>query len=111
MNKTELRAIWEEVKTNHARLASCPGPHKFPPYVREPRERYTCETCNGSLDATDRLMYDRGLAHGALICGAKLTWTQGEDGFESTCPTCGEHLLGLLSAPESFPICMARRKS
>lgn len=38
-------------------------------------------------------------------CAAPLTWTQGEDGFESTCPGCGKHLIGLLDNPEKYPTC------
>lgn len=109
--KPEFKVIWEEVKANHARLRSCPGPHVFPPYVAQPNARYTCSKCNGSISALDRRWYEDGLAHGVRACGAKLTWTPGEDGFESTCPTCGNHLMGLLEDPAAHQVCLAPRKS
>jgi hypothetical protein len=108
--KPEMKAIWEEVKANHARLDSCPGPHKFPPFRAKLNDRYVCETCNGAIDSVNRIWYERGLQHGSRACGAKLTWTAGEDGWESTCSDCGSNLVGLLDSPELYPVCREPRK-
>jgi hypothetical protein len=66
--REDVHAIWKEVKANHARLDSCSGPHDFGPHVAALNVNYTCNKCGGSVNASARSWYEKGLAHGRKTC-------------------------------------------
>ena len=61
-----VRAIWDEVRANQARLDACAGPHDFRPEDPPPKidmRRYVCAKCGGDVTSVNKLWYDRGLEH------------------------------------------------
>ncbi len=62
----EARKIFEQVKTNHARLEGCAGPHVFVEHrhVGKLVREYRCALCGGTLDSINVGWYRRGLEHG-----------------------------------------------
>ena len=110
LDRGEMKKLWEEVKANHARLRACPGPHDFGALAPLMLAKYTCSKCKGTITGNDRYWYDKGLEHGAKVCGGALVWVPGEDGMQTTCPNCGKELMGLLDKPEHYPICMEPRR-
>lgn len=67
LSEPVLREIWDEVQANSARLALCRG-HSFAAQIDPPgsrvRRRWRCANCQGTVDETAKLWYERGLAHG-----------------------------------------------
>ena len=61
--------------------------------------------CAGKTWTDEQGWYDQYGEVKRKLCGAALTWTDGEDGYESKCPNCGEHRMGLLLDPRDFPYC------
>lgn len=69
MTKEEAKAIFEQVKANHAKLAACKGPHNFQTYGDQNSplrafKKKRCELCLGELNELDVIWYERGLKHG-----------------------------------------------
>lgn len=68
MAPREIEAMVADVKANIGLLESCPR-HRFeealdPPGARL-RVRWRCKVCAGTVDASAKLWYERGLAHAA----------------------------------------------
>jgi hypothetical protein len=65
ITKAESKAIWEQVKANHARLETCVGPHDFQDITPDKplAKRYRCSKCNGEAEGTNVHWYERGLKH------------------------------------------------
>lgn len=61
----DSKAILQEVRENLARLDAC-RQHTFQP-VGDPRRplgmKYECSACRGTVDASAKLWYERGLEH------------------------------------------------
>lgn len=67
LNRSDVLAIWEEVKANTQKLEACPGPHEFTQDddpSREVFKRWRCAKCGGVVNVEGKLWYERGLAHG-----------------------------------------------
>jgi hypothetical protein len=67
LKSEDFNEIYEQVKANHSRLRSCPGPHDF--QAVEPGKvssRYKCTKCNGDIDPVHYKWYMDGLRHGKL---------------------------------------------
>lgn len=70
ITRADTRRIFEEVKSNHAKLDACPGPHEFRPVAKypdrpaNPLKDYVCCRCGGRVDAIAFGWYRRGLEHG-----------------------------------------------
>jgi hypothetical protein len=63
-----IKAIWEKVKANHAKLDSCEGPHQFEESSRPGSpdgHKYRCTRCGGELDSINTDWYNQGLKHGS----------------------------------------------
>lgn len=63
----DLKDIWEDVKENHRKLDSCPGPHDFVvknPEARRMNQRMVCRKCKGEMTVLDANLYLKGVAHG-----------------------------------------------
>jgi len=68
LNKTEMLALWEEVKANGKRLDECYGPHDFVQMTVEEAQRHSprfkCGKCKGVVDNHAHVWYKLGLKHG-----------------------------------------------
>lgn len=64
IRRGDMLEIWEEVKANHLRLDGCRR-HDFRPEVSGAGAaiRYRCQACDGVINASAQLWYQRGLAH------------------------------------------------
>jgi hypothetical protein len=62
----EIDKIADEVRANHIRLHSCPGPHDFRPTdpAKKLGQTYLCTRCGGRLESVEHSWYEEGLAHG-----------------------------------------------
>lgn len=67
LSEPQLREIWDEVQENARRLDLCRG-HDFSVQLdadkARVRPRWQCRFCEGTVDGTAKLWYERGLAHG-----------------------------------------------
>jgi hypothetical protein len=60
--RAEVKAIWEDVKANQARLNTCARPHDF--RQDEPgtlRSKWTCALCGGKVTSREARWYILGL--------------------------------------------------
>lgn len=64
MTSQDAARIMNEVKSNLARLDSCPGPHVFGPWKQSFGAQYKCERCGGVIPSMMRSWYEKGLKHG-----------------------------------------------
>lgn len=69
MPKMDTQQILRDVKANLAKLDHCPGPHVFQPFVIPHRTfpRYRCAICGGEVEGTNKLWYEKGLAHARQV--------------------------------------------
>jgi hypothetical protein len=59
----EVKAIWESVKANQAKLDQCPR-HEFTKQGEGMRATYTCRHCGGTVRPIEHKWYQQGLKHG-----------------------------------------------
>jgi hypothetical protein len=75
----DAHALLQEVRENHARLIAC-ARHDFQP-VKEPGRhialvrKYRCAACQGWVDASAKIWYDRGLQHAAEALSGQIAVT------------------------------------
>lgn len=70
MSRLDADALIKEVKENIAKLNGCAGPHNFQPHEKYDSgmvKKYRCTRCQGTVSATDRNWYMRGLGHGGRV--------------------------------------------
>lgn len=69
LNQEEVKSIVLEVQENHRRLIACKGPHEFEVDLEACRkslmQSYRCRLCDGVVNGSAHVWYQRGLAHGA----------------------------------------------
>lgn len=65
MNRDEAKALWQQVRENHKKLASCKL-HDFSIDLTPGKpwgNRYQCVNCGGEVDDTRKEWYEKGLKH------------------------------------------------
>lgn len=69
LSEKTIDEIWEQVKANSARLASCRNPHTFVALETSGSivRRWRCTRCNGEIDAINKIWYEKGLEHGRKL--------------------------------------------
>lgn len=65
LGRNDIKCIWEQVQTNHARLRECQY-HDFEPIpqklgeIYERKQRYCCKHCGGEIDAHAYYWHEQG---------------------------------------------------
>lgn len=75
LTRDDANRIWAEVKENHRKLDSCPGPHDL--YPDEPHgpgsggrlPDMRCRKCGGKLRRMEAIYYLKGVEHGRKLQG------------------------------------------
>lgn len=62
VTKKEVLSIWEQVKANKARLDEC-NLHNFVQIDNRLGSKWRCDKCQGEVDASAVLWYQKGLNH------------------------------------------------